>query len=264
MTIFLAQTINNKIVHDFVFELERSIEYQNWRDNHDFQIQFCEIDKLIQTIAKLKNDNVNLVPVGTVEFFMKFCEIYFNKDVLTLIKPLNIPLNLMQFAKREIYNIRITDERNEILWSELMGISNDENKLFIKSNDIIKSEYNGIYSVKDIMHNFPNGIYQISEIIEIESEYRCFIYNGQLLGIQYYNGNFKIFPNIETVDNIAKYFSNNSAYTFDVGVNSKGETFLIECHDFFSCGLYGFNDYNKLPYMFSRTFNYLKQKINNS
>lgn len=264
MTIFIAQTVNNKIVHDFVFELERSIEYQKWRNNHDFIIQFCEMENLIQTIAKFKNDNANLVPVGTVEFFMKFCEIYFNKSVLALIKPLNIPLNLMQFAKREINNIRITDERNEILWSELMGLSNDENKLFIKSNDVIKSEYNGIHSVKDIMHNFPNGIYQISEIIEIESEYRCFIYNGQLLGIQYYNGDFKIFPNIETIDNIAKYFSNNSAYTFDIGVNTHGETFLIECHDFFSCGLYGFSDYNKLPYMFSRTFNHLKQKINNS
>lgn len=40
-------------------------------------------------------------------------------------------------------------------------------------------------------------------------------------------------------------------YFLDVGNSG---TFVIECHDFFSCGLYGFADYSKLPHMFYKTF----------
>ena len=43
------------------------------------------------------------------------------------------------------------------------------------------------------------------------------------------------------------------AYTLDVGINDKG-TFVIEVHDFFSCGLYGFADVGILPSMLNRWF----------
>jgi hypothetical protein len=49
------------------------------------------------------------------------------------------------------------------------------------------------------------------------------------------------------------------AYTLDVGVNKK-HTFIIEAHDFFSCGLYGFADLKLLPLMFYRWF---RDYINN-
>jgi len=43
------------------------------------------------------------------------------------------------------------------------------------------------------------------------------------------------------------------AYTLDVGINNRS-TFVIEVHDFFACGLYGFADLNLLPLMFYRWF----------
>lgn len=52
---------------------------------------------------------------------------------------------------------------------------------------------------------------------------------------------------------IREYKSCPIAYTLDVGVNSNN-TFIIEVHDFFSCGLYGFSDNKILPYMFSDWF----------
>lgn len=49
-------------------------------------------------------------------------------------------------------------------------------------------------------------------------------------------------------------WSNFGGYTLDVSVfNNK--TSIIEVHDFFSCGLYGFNDFRHLPFMFYRWFN---------
>jgi len=55
---------------------------------------------------------------------------------------------------------------------------------------------------------------------------------------------------------INEYKGKNLCYTLDVGVNDKG-TFILESHDFFSCGLYGFSDYRILPKMFIATWNKL-------
>ena len=48
--------------------------------------------------------------------------------------------------------------------------------------------------------------------------------------------------------------------TKNTKVNEK-ETFIIEVHDFYSCGLYGFNQLNRLPYMFWSS--HLKKLIKN-
>ena len=52
------------------------------------------------------------------------------------------------------------------------------------------------------------------------------------------------------------YSNSPHAYTLDVGVTENGETVVIEVHDFFSCGLYGFLRTDKLPYMFWRWYFY--------
>ena len=49
---------------------------------------------------------------------------------------------------------------------------------------------------------------------------------------------------------IKNYTTSPKAYTLDIGVNKKDGTFVIEVHNFFSCGLYGFSDHKLLPLMF--------------
>jgi hypothetical protein len=52
------------------------------------------------------------------------------------------------------------------------------------------------------------------------------------------------------------------AYTLDVGINKNTNTvFLVEAHDFFSCGLYGFADHRIYPQMLYRWF---REYTNNS
>jgi hypothetical protein len=78
-----------------------------------------------------------------------------------------------------------------------------------------------------------------------------------MVGLQHYCGDFTLFPIVAAIENmIARYKSAPIAYTLDVGVSSVPykSTFVIEVHDFFSCGLYGFMDATKLPFMFSRWF----------
>ena len=73
---------------------------------------------------------------------------------------------------------------------------------------------------------------------------------------------FTLFPDVRRIKDMINTYTlyNQSpiAYTLDIGINDKG-TFIIEIHDFFSCGLYGFANHSKLPFMFYRWFHeYIK------
>lgn len=237
---FLIQTINGQVRHDFSFTLMESIRYQNWLDNR------MSYETTDGTISKKHKD---FIPVGSVEFVSAFLSVFYGLTP----KPKNVPEELFGYAGREIFN---TGSR--CIESE-MGLRRfDEG--FVKSNDKIKG-YSGIIHTGDII---PEGNYQTSEYIEIESEYRCFVFKGELVGIQYYSGDFTIFPNVDTIkEMILAYKSAPVAYTLDVAVVSlpptvqfltNEETLVIEVHDFFSCGLYGFANHKILPFMFSQWF----------
>ena len=215
---FLIQTINNKVVHDFSFTLIKSCEYQNWLNN---PIKY-----------RLTNEKIypNYIPIGSVEFVLNYISTYYNIEI----KPKNVPEELMDtyFTNRNIINGTEKD---------IIG------EKFVKSNDKIKL-------FTEICTSAPVGNYQISDIINIDSEWRCFVYNGKLVGLQNYSGDFTKFPNVEKIlKMILSYTKCSPAYTLDVGVCGDN-TVIIEVHDFFSCGLYGFADYRILPFMFSRTF----------
>ena len=90
-----------------------------------------------------------------------------------------------------------------------------------------------------------------SEQVEIDSEWRTFIFKGKIVGLQNYLGDFTLFPDVDLIRKMVSVFVPAPvAYTLDVGINKNG-TFIIEVHDFFSCGLYGFENFNILPAMFS-------------
>jgi hypothetical protein len=218
---FLIQTFDGIVKHDFSFTLLESIRYHNWlRDEKVFDYRLTD-DKIFS----------NYIPIGSVEFV----ENYLYKYYIIKFKPLNIPKDLLKekFTKRNIFN---GTER------DIIG------KKFVKSNDKIKS-------FAEITDHAPIGNYQISDIIEIDSEWRSFVYEGKLVGLQNYSGEFDIFPNVNLIkEMIAEYKNCPIAYTLDVGINSLS-TFVLEAHPMVSVGLYGFSDHKILPYMFSKTFN---------
>jgi len=217
---FLIQTYDEKIKHDFSFALIESIEYQNWLRN-DKSFEFLLTDG-----ATLPN----YIPIGSVEFVSKYIADYYGLTP----KPKNIPLELIgkNWTGRNVINGTEKD---------IVG------KKFVKSNDIIKS-------FTEICNTAPIGNYQISELIEIESEWRAFIYDGKLVGLQNYSGKFDVFPNVDKIKAmINAYKSQPIAFTLDVAI-SNNDTIIIEVHDFFSCGLYGFSNKAILPFMFSKWF----------
>lgn len=223
---FLIQTIDGEIKHDFSFTLIQSIDFHKWIGN---DIEF-----------RLSNGYMpsNYIPIGSVEFVSE----YINKFYGKIPKPINIPIELIgyEFCGRNVIN----------------GTNLNINGLkFVKSNDKIKS-------FTEICDSAPNGNYQISDLVDIQSEYRCFVYNKKLVGINNYSGDFTIFPDINKINKMIESFKTSPiAYTLDVAI-CNGNTIVIEVHDFFSCGLYGFSDFRILPYMFSQWFYEYIRKIN--
>jgi len=183
------------------------------------------------------------LPIGSVEFVNEFLSHFYGKEL----KPTNIPLELraLEFTDRVVFDGNECDIK-------------DEDKMvhpnlgwFVKSNDKIKS-YANMHRVGD---NIPVGNYQYSTKMNIESEWRAFIYKGKLVGLNNYTGDFTKFPNVELVNRmIDTYKSAPIAYTLDVGIEL-GRTFIIEVHPFIGCGTYNFNNLGILPSMFDRAFN---------
>jgi len=188
-------------------------------------------------------DNSKCVPAGSVEFVCSFLKSHHGLTP----KPINIPDSLMKsdFTKRQVF----------------IGTEKDVTRaVFFKSHDQIKG-YSINEPVLDPAAQCPRGNYLISEMVDIESEWRTFVFNGELVGLQNYLGNCTVFPDVNEIQKMIHAFEDASiAYTLDVGVGPRG-TFILEAHDFFSCGLYGFSKDNVLPVMFSSwMYHYINQK----
>jgi hypothetical protein len=253
---FLIQKINGKIVHDFSFTLLQSIDFKNWLNQNKKK------EKILVKYFDTTPDGVDFnfkiiyktyVPIGTVEFITSFIKHIYGLSI----KPLNVPEELFDpcFTQRHIFN------------GNHLSLENCGGKYFIKSNDRIKC-FSEIVECKDIGNQgtqystkIPVGNYQISDYIsDIESEWRAFVYQDKLVGLQNYAGDFTKFPNVSTIKSmIYAYKSAPVAYTLDVAVCDFA-TVVIETHDFFSCGLYGFADHSIYPNMLYRWFNeYIKK-----
>lgn len=229
---FVLQTIKKEIEHDFVFTLREAINYTNWLYPNSMRYIYAE-----DILPKHRS----YIPVGSVEFVSKYLKMFFDK----VPKPVNVPESLRKYNFTGRLVLTGTEKTQRIMHA------------FVKSNDIIK----GYSQAVDPRTILSPGNYQISEILsDIQSEWRCFVYKKNLLGIHYYSGDFTRYPNIGAIKKmINNYREAPCAYTLDVGMlpadpspgSLRPRTIIIEAHDFFSCGLYGFNRLDLLPKMFA-------------
>ena len=240
---FVIQKIENQIRHDFSFTLHEAVRFHNWlgHGHERMIIRYVNCDYGSNSILEtpiFKKYHRTYIPIGSVEFVTQHLETFHRLTP----KPINVPPQLYRFAQREIFN------------GTNMDLENLEGKWFVKSNDKIKG-ITRMIDGPDILSVPPGGNenFQISEYINIDSEWRAFVYKGKLAGLQHYVGEFTLFPNVKTIKRMIEAYKDAPiAYTLDVGVS--GVTFPIEVHDFFSCGLYGFSHHAILPSMFGRWY----------
>lgn len=223
MATFLIQANHGQVMHDFTFHLIQAIKYTNWYHSE-------VVHKYV--LADTPCGPSSTIPVGSVEFVLSFYKQFYN---ISHIKPINIPQSLMkaEFLKRVV----------EFKSGESIEV---DTLAFVKSNEHIK----GFTNILNPGDRIPEGDFLLSEVVPIDSEWRGFVYNGELLDLRCYTGDFSFFPDVSIVRDMVRAFKDApKAYTIDVGVSNRG-AFLIEIHQFFSCGLYGFADYKVLPQMF--------------
>lgn len=226
---FLIESFKNEVRHDFSFHLIESIKYKNWFNGEENYGYTLSEDISSEVYSKY-------IPIGSIEFVHAFYKHHYGVSDL---KPINIPEELLslKYLQRKIF-----DEKT------VQGEGKDK-QVFVKSADKLKS-FTDFLKVKDI----PTGKKLfISEVVDFISEWRAFVYRGQLLDVRCYSGNFRVSPDYSVIESMIEDFKNSPiAYTLDVGVIDKNgeKTVVIEVHHFYSCGLYGFKDYHHLIQMF--------------
>lgn len=91
----------------------------------------------------------------------------------------------------------------------------------------------------------------VSEVLDIKSEFRCFVFEGKLMGIRHYQGECDRFPNPHTIKQMIRAYKDSPvAYTLDVGVVDTPikngteilhTTVVVEVNDMWAIGSYGFD-----------------------
>lgn len=172
----------------------------------------------------------NLVGIETPEYigYPECLQNYLKRSILkTTIKDLKTKPHIQPFdlkTKSHSYFIKPTTGVKRFTGSVIRNIKNLENLISF-----------------DSLHD-DEEVY-VSDLISIESEYRCFVHDGKLKGIQHYSGDFKKFPNINMIEfMIIDYEGSRESpisYTLDVGILSNGSTALIEVNDMWAIGSYG-------------------------
>ena len=251
---------NNNLIpmQDFGYEVIKAVEYDEWLHNekrYDYEL-ITDFTFKSEGNNASKTEPYNFltpeyIPVGSVEFVLEFMKQYYGVED---VRPLNIPLELMRFANRDVIYLSSSDLKNNLIADKVY---------FIKSNTKIKG-YTSVINGSIDVTSIPEDVYMLSEYIDIQSEWRCFVKDGQLLDVRCYSGDFALQPSFSLIEEmIRKYKSCPPAYTLDVCVDADGNTSIIECHNFFSCGLYGFSNYSKYLIMLIRAFKWQIEKQSN-
>lgn len=184
-------------------------------------------------IVTLKS-NSRIVPIGSIEYVEKFL----GKPI----KALNVPKELRteKICKRKIWEG--TPETVKTLLNQ--GYTN----LFIKDAAGVKKFEPTI--INKFTEKLPKLCFISENIPNIKTEWRVFVYQKEIIDCRMYLGNWRDTLDKDIVQYVVNEYSKSpTAYTLDFALLKSGETVLIEAHNFISCGLYGFEDHNKIKNM---------------
>ena len=228
----------------------------------------CNYDSLLD--SNIINITKGYIPVGSIDFSERVLKLTTGVPHMA---PLLVPEELKPFARRKT---EICSSKEEILhlfdeWKQP--------ELFIKSASVLKGDYTDIYTKEQIESLPEDELYFVSEIVNIVSEWRAFVFNGKILDVKNYDGDYWQMPDKNIVERMVYEYSyesdylkrtekngeNPPAYTLDVAVIEKDnvlENAVVEVHNFVSCGFYGF-DHPLIPQMLKKGWEWEKQRAAN-
>jgi hypothetical protein len=195
---------------------------------------YCTFDNL-PSISK--ESKFEYVPVGTVEYVKKYCEVVGIELPLT---SLTYPEILHEFLDRKVVKGLLKDAKK------------DE---FVKPYNAVKIFTGDIKeNIRPMRGNTPVWI---SEPVKFQSEVRFYIHDviglDPIIGWVRYDDQdiTNPLPDLEYVRNMAQLINNNlylSAYTIDIGWRPDLNKYsLVELNDFWAIGLYNNKDEQSKP-----------------
>ena len=225
---------------DYGYTAIQAVDYYGWLNSADKDIDRYGFD-LTNDITAKRYHAENYIPIGSVDFVLAWLKAMGVPHVA----PLNIPRELWQHCKRDV---------------RIDYCSNINGHWMLKDTDTIKAPYNGeVYFHGD--GGKDKKYFLTRWVDDIDSEWRVFIFDKKILGIKCYSGDELIVPDRSYIEEIAQTYDKR-CYVLDLFVRNNGTvTDICELHDFFACGLYGFDDLKMLPIMWSATIKeLLKQR----
>lgn len=188
MKTFLVQTDRDFISIDSM-ALVDAIGYYKFLYGHRKDIELYDY-YTSETLNIRRYSLLDVIPVGTLDFVQKFLSKYYG---INTIPPTNIPgeLNKYEFLGRTVTTYTGTEN---------LGYT----EVFVKSMDRLKGicdvmPYEAIERIKEPV--------TISDVLtDIKSEWRGFVHNKKLVGLNNYLGDFTVFPNVDIINKmIAEY-----------------------------------------------------------
>jgi hypothetical protein len=228
---FLIQTVKGAVVHDFAFALKQALDFQTWfYGEAQHSVTYSDVPTLSGAIP-----NGSVIPVGSNEFVFAYMQQH-ERHAPQNIEPIYIPSALQTEAFLGRSLSRETDIEK--------ALTNSDFPIFVKS----ATQYKGVTSLLEEQVGLPADEYWLSSSISIQSEWRGFVHHHELLDVRSYAGDFRVMPDFTKMDAMIAAFRNEApaAYTLDVAVTEAGDTVILEVHPFVSCGLYGFDQGDKL------------------
>lgn len=210
---------------------------------------YIEVDSLDdESIGSLNIDRA--VPIGDIGFVREFSKKYLGIDYPS---PMEIP--------KEMRGENYVGRKYKIVDKEALKNDGEPFSFFKYCS---KPKVQSFISCMDSERadKLKDGLWVVSEYVEIVSEYRVICLNGCIEGVQWYNGDVEIFPDINVVKQILKDYrtkvSNvSNAITIDIAITKDGRTLLLEMHPFSSCGTYGYMDRNLIK-LYEEGYKYIK------
>lgn len=245
---------NNNDIDIKILKNELDLSINKITNNYEFNTKenFNEILKL----NNIKN-KYDIIPVGDLDFIKNFLLKVYN---INNMNPIEVPLVLRkkEFLKRDYKILDKNDlPKNGYYFTKYVS----KLKIFSHTGMIESLQYTN----NNKNEFLKDGLYQVSEVVDIISEYRIFVHNDKIIGINYYDGNFTIMPNIEEINNMINEYKKDidrpKAYTIDIAIIKDRGTAILEIHPFVSVGLYGYMFSESLLYCYRDGFEYYK-KIN--
>ena len=146
------------------------------------------------------------------------------------IKQIDYPKELNKYLKRDFKKLRINELPNKYPY-------------FIKPTSIKSFSGRIVNSFKDLIGVENVELYFTDKILNIVSEYRCFILENKVIGVKHYKGSpYYSLKESVVLDMIKDYKDCPNAYSLDIGITKDNDFVLIECNNAYSTGNYGLSD----------------------